>query len=293
MHGRPCARRMMAASRRYDRRGRRAAARGACAAAGRRRRGPDRPAGAAARCRTASAYSRKLECLQPTGSVKVRGFFARRCCWTRGGSTARAADRQRRQRRRRPAPSVAGEQGVDGVPCRGRRCSTRRAREREDRQPARRRAGARPVSFLPGRDDELLAWMGREGWRDEPEVFVHPFAGEELIAGHGGIGLEIVEELPDVARVIVPVGGGGLISGVAGALKGCGRASRSSACSRAATRCGRARSRGASTRRSRPGRSPTARPGRGARPCTAADARPSSTAGSRCPRSGCGGRSPS
>ena len=50
-------------------------------------------------------------------------------------------------------------------------------------------------------------------------TFVHPFDDELVIAGQGTIGLEILEQLPDVEAVIVPIGGGGLISGVALALK--------------------------------------------------------------------------
>jgi len=50
-------------------------------------------------------------------------------------------------------------------------------------------------------------------------VFVHPFDDPHVIAGHGSIGLEILEDVPDVDVVVVGVGGGGLISGVAGAIK--------------------------------------------------------------------------
>jgi threonine dehydratase len=50
-------------------------------------------------------------------------------------------------------------------------------------------------------------------------TFVHPFDNEDVIAGQGTIGLEILEEMRDVDAVIVPIGGGGLISGVAFALK--------------------------------------------------------------------------
>ncbi len=50
-------------------------------------------------------------------------------------------------------------------------------------------------------------------------VFIHPFDDEEVIAGQGTIGLEILEDLADIDAVIVPVGGGGLISGIAVALK--------------------------------------------------------------------------
>ncbi|MGA2783137.1 MAG: threonine/serine dehydratase [Candidatus Bathyarchaeia archaeon] len=50
-------------------------------------------------------------------------------------------------------------------------------------------------------------------------IFVHPFDDPDIIAGQGTIGLEIVEDLPEVDVVIVPIGGGGLISGVAIAIK--------------------------------------------------------------------------
>ena len=56
--------------------------------------------------------------------------------------------------------------------------------------------------------------------RDERGLtFVHPFDDPEVIAGHGSIGLEILEDVPAVDVVVVGVGGGGLISGVAAALK--------------------------------------------------------------------------
>ena len=50
-------------------------------------------------------------------------------------------------------------------------------------------------------------------------TFVHPFDNEDVIAGQGTIGLEILEQMPDLEAVIVPIGGGGLISGVAFAIK--------------------------------------------------------------------------
>lgn len=53
----------------------------------------------------------------------------------------------------------------------------------------------------------------------ENYTFVHPFDDENVIAGQGTIGLEILDQMPDVEAVIVPVGGGGLISGVAFAIK--------------------------------------------------------------------------
>jgi threonine dehydratase len=50
-------------------------------------------------------------------------------------------------------------------------------------------------------------------------TFVHPFDDVQLIAGQGTVGLEILEDVPDVDVVIVPIGGGGLISGIAAAIK--------------------------------------------------------------------------
>ena len=56
--------------------------------------------------------------------------------------------------------------------------------------------------------------------RDEKGyTFVHPFDDEDVIAGQGTVGLEILSQLPDVEAIVVPIGGGGLISGVAFAVK--------------------------------------------------------------------------
>lgn len=55
--------------------------------------------------------------------------------------------------------------------------------------------------------------------KESGATFIHPFDDELVIAGQGTIGLEILEQLPDVEAVIVPIGGGGLISGVAFAIK--------------------------------------------------------------------------
>lgn len=67
--------------------------------------------------------------------------------------------------------------------------------------------------------DEFIFWMNSRGWEKEPEVFIHPWHNRDLQAGHGTIGLEIMADLPDIETVYVPVGGGGLISGVGNALK--------------------------------------------------------------------------
>jgi threonine dehydratase len=60
----------------------------------------------------------------------------------------------------------------------------------------------------------------RELVRSEGLTYVHPFDDEQLIAGQGTLGLEIVQDWPEVDAVVVPIGGGGLISGVSMAVKG-------------------------------------------------------------------------
>jgi threonine dehydratase len=60
----------------------------------------------------------------------------------------------------------------------------------------------------------------REVERERGAVFIHPFDDPVVVAGPGTIGLEIDEDAPDVEAVIVPVGGGGLLSGIASAMAG-------------------------------------------------------------------------
>jgi threonine dehydratase len=55
--------------------------------------------------------------------------------------------------------------------------------------------------------------------REEGRTFVHPFDGENTVLGTAGVGLELIEDAPQLDAVIITVGGGGLISGVAAALK--------------------------------------------------------------------------
>lgn len=74
------------------------------------------------------------------------------------------------------------------------------------------------VCLVKGVYDDAYAEALRQ--RDEyGYTFIHPFDDENVIAGQGTIGLELLEQLPDIEAVIVPVGGGGLISGVAFAVK--------------------------------------------------------------------------
>jgi threonine dehydratase len=67
--------------------------------------------------------------------------------------------------------------------------------------------------------DDALEAAHELAAEDDRMAFVHPFEDRDVIAGQGTIGLELLDQVPDLTRVIVPVGGGGLISGVAIALK--------------------------------------------------------------------------
>jgi threonine dehydratase len=66
--------------------------------------------------------------------------------------------------------------------------------------------------------DESLA-AAHQRAREGGLAFVHPFDDPDVIAGQGGVGLELLEQVPDIGTVIVPVGGGGLASGIAIAVK--------------------------------------------------------------------------
>ncbi len=74
------------------------------------------------------------------------------------------------------------------------------------------------VLLVPGAYDDAYA-KACQLQEETGATFIHPFDDEQVIAGQGTIGLEILEQLADVEAVIVPVGGGGLISGVAYAVK--------------------------------------------------------------------------
>ena len=150
----------------------------------------------------------KLECLQPTGSFKVRGFFAAALALPpgrlrRGLITVSAGN---------AAQACAYVAKQLGVPCRVVMFDTAPAPKVE----GVKRWGGKPI---PMPREELFEWMSAEAWTKEPEAFIHPFAEPEVMAGHGGLALEVLEDVPDVERILVPVGGGGLIGGIASAMK--------------------------------------------------------------------------
>jgi threonine dehydratase len=66
--------------------------------------------------------------------------------------------------------------------------------------------------------DEACAAALREA-ETSGALFVHPFNDPQVMAGQGTIGLELLEDLPDLANILVPIGGGGLIAGIASAIK--------------------------------------------------------------------------
>ena len=80
------------------------------------------------------------------------------------------------------------------------------------------RALGAEVCLVPGAYDDAYA-HACELEKETHATFIHPFDDEEVIAGQGTIGLEILEQLDNVDAVVVPIGGGGLISGVAYAIK--------------------------------------------------------------------------
>ncbi|MDP1974951.1 MAG: pyridoxal-phosphate dependent enzyme, partial [Alphaproteobacteria bacterium] len=76
-----------------------------------------------------------------------------------------------------------------------------------------------PQVILSGQvlDESII--FAKEIAKNEKKVFIHPFDDESIIAGQGTIGLEIFQDKPDLDYLIVPIGGGGLISGIATAVK--------------------------------------------------------------------------
>jgi threonine dehydratase len=146
----------------------------------------------------------KLESLQPTGSFKVRGFFAAALQLqpeelTRGLLTVSAGN---------AALACAHVARRLGVGCKVVMFDTAPALKRDGVLAL----GAEIIS-LPR--EELYQWMAERGWEREREVFIHPFADETVMAGHATLAAEILSDHPQVSRVLVPVGGGGLICGIA------------------------------------------------------------------------------
>src|SRR3954463_7053279 len=150
----------------------------------------------------------KLENLQPTNAYKIRG-------------AANAVARLSPEARAKGVWTVSAGNAGQGVAYAARAAGISCAIVAIETAPAtkleRMRAlGARimPVSYTQAwQAAEAHAFEGMEG------TFIHPFDDHDFIAGHGTMGLEILEDAPDVAMVIAAIGGGGLITGVGSAVK--------------------------------------------------------------------------
>jgi threonine dehydratase len=150
----------------------------------------------------------KLENLQPTGSFKLRGaansVAALDASALAAGLTTASAGNMAR--------AVAWLAHRHGVPC---------TVVTPDTAPA---AKLDPIRSLGA---EVIAVPFDRWWQALMEgghpalsgTFLHPFASTAMMAGNGTIGVELVEDLPELAAVVVPFGGGGLSSGIACAVK--------------------------------------------------------------------------
>lgn len=151
----------------------------------------------------------KPENLQYTGSFKLRGACYKIACLTeeekKKGVIACSAGNH--------AQGVAlgaTKNGIDSLICLP-------AGAPISKVETTKRYGAK-VCLVPGVYDDAYQ-KALELKEEKGYTFIHPFDDEYVIAGQGTIGLELLNQLPDVEAVIVPIGGGGLISGVAYALK--------------------------------------------------------------------------
>jgi threonine dehydratase len=150
----------------------------------------------------------KLETLQPINSFKIRGAANA----IRSASPEQRADGLLTASAGNMAQGVAWVARELGLP------ATIAVPEHapETKLSAIERLGGRVVK-LPYDDWWQAIVTGRIEGLDG--MFVHPVADEAVIAGNGTIGLEILDDLPDVDTVVIPVGGGGLATGIATAIK--------------------------------------------------------------------------
>ena len=151
----------------------------------------------------------KCENLQRTGSYKIRGAYNRLSKLTKAEAAAGVVAASAGNHAQGVA-LAARELGVKatifmpvGVPM--------------PKLQATKDYGAQVV--LRGRTIDEPLRAASEFARATGATFIHPFDHPDIVAGQGTVGLEILEQCPEVDTVIVPIGGGGLISGVASAMK--------------------------------------------------------------------------
>jgi threonine dehydratase len=159
--------------------------------------------------RTGAGLAHKCESLQKTGSFKVRGALNKLALLddaarARGVITVSAGNH---------AQALAWAARDAGVQC----TVVMPAAASRTKVDASRGYGAEVV--LHGASSIEAFARAHELASERSLTFVHPFDDEAIMAGQGTVGLEIVEQMPDVEDVIVPIGGGGLIAGVAVAVK--------------------------------------------------------------------------
>jgi threonine dehydratase len=150
----------------------------------------------------------KLETFQPVGSFKLRGVF-------------NAVAALPETIRRRGVATVSAGNTAQALAWSARYFGVRARSLMPDSAPAAkieavRAFGGEPV-LVPVA--EVFRYLREEGWKDEPYAFIHPWTNREVMTGHGSLGLEVLEDLPEVETVLVPVGGGGLLAGVGAALR--------------------------------------------------------------------------
>ena len=150
----------------------------------------------------------KLENLQKTGSFKPRGVLTKIATLTaaeqaRGLVTISAGNH---------AQALAYAARASGV-----RCTVVMPADAPATKIANTRAYGATVILHP--DRVTLLDRCRAEQEEHGFVYIAPFDDPFVIAGQGTVGLEIMEDLPDTAAIVVPVGGGGLISGIAVAAK--------------------------------------------------------------------------
>lgn len=151
----------------------------------------------------------KADCLQKTGAFKLRGAYYKLSTLT-DEEKARGVIACSAGNHAQGVAFAARDMGIPATICIP-------AGAPLSKIEATRSYGANVV-LVPGVYDDAHAEAVR--LRDEQGLtFIHPFDDERVMAGQGTIGLEIAEQLPDVDVVLVPIGGGGLIAGVASALR--------------------------------------------------------------------------
>lgn len=151
----------------------------------------------------------KAENLQLTGAFKIRGAY-NKIAHLSPEEAARGVIACSAGNHAQGIAYSATKQGIKSVICMPADAPLMKVE-------ATRNYGAEVV-LVPGVYDDAQAEAERLA-KEKGYTFAHPFEDPYVMAGQGTIGLEILEQLPDVEQVVVPVGGGGLISGIAVAIK--------------------------------------------------------------------------